>query len=150
MRACVQRVSKASVSVAGQVIGEISRGLVILVGVQEQDNAKTAEFMAQKIINLRIFEDSAGKSNLSALDVAADLLAISQFTLYADCKRGRRPSFIKAAAPEVSEPVFEQFVHYLKESGLKVAQGEFGAMMLVKIFNDGPVTIFLDSDELRS
>lgn len=145
MRAVVQRVKEASVSIDGKIVGQINKGLVILLGVKNGDISDDAKFLADKCVNLRIFSDEAGKSNLSALDVGGELLAISQFTLYADTRKGRRPSFIEAAPPEVSEPLYNKFVTYLKESGLKTATGEFGAMMLVEIHNDGPVTIILES-----
>jgi len=145
MRAVVQRVTEAAVSVDDQIIGAISAGLAILVGVTHDDTEADARWLAQKIATLRIFEDEAGKFNLSALDVHADALVVSQFTLYADASGGRRPSFIAAARPEVAEPLIEKFVSLLREQGLKVETGKFQARMLVKIFNDGPVTIILDS-----
>ena len=147
MKALIQRVSQAAVLVGDSVIGEIGRGLVVLVGIREGDVESAAQLLARKIVNLRIFEDNEQKLNLSALDVKAQILAISQFTLYANCRKGRRPSFVSAARPESSLPLYEKFVRFLKESGLEISQGEFGAHMLVKIFNDGPVTILLDSDE---
>jgi len=147
MRALVQRVTKASVSIEGEVVGKINKGLVILLGVKNGDTASDAKFLADKCVNLRIFADDNGKFNLSALDVSGELLAISQFTLYGDTRKGRRPSFVEAAPPEISEPLYEKFVEYLKESGLRITTGEFGAMMLVEIHNDGPVTILLESKE---
>jgi D-tyrosyl-tRNA(Tyr) deacylase len=147
MRAVVQRVTKASVAINGNVVGEINKGLVILLGVKNGDNETDAKFIADKCVNLRIFADEAGKFNLSALEIGGELLAISQFTLYGDARKGRRPSFVEAAPPEISEPLYQKFVSYLKASGLKVATGEFGAMMLVEIHNDGPVTIILESKE---
>ncbi len=147
MRAVVQRVTKASVSIGGKLVGKIDRGLVILLGVKNGDTESDAKFLADKCVNLRIFADEAGKFNLSALDVGGELLAISQFTLYGDTRKGRRPSFVEAASPETSQPLYEKFVDYLRENELKVATGEFGAMMLVEIHNDGPVTIILDSKE---
>lgn len=149
MRLVIQRVSKAAVTIAGEAKGRINQGLVILVGIQGQDDEEVAKFMAQKSVNLRIFQDEQNKMNLSALEVGGEILAISQFTLYADCKRGRRPSFIQAAAPEISKPLYDKFVAALRETGLTVAEGEFGAMMLVEINNDGPVTIIMDSEEIR-
>lgn len=149
MRALIQRVTKASVSIEGKVVGSIGKGLVILLGVKLGDTDDDANFLADKSVNLRIFADQEGKFNLSALDVGGELLAISQFTLYGDTRKGRRPSFIDAAPPEISEPLYKKFVTYLRQSGLKVATGEFGAMMLVEIHNDGPVTILLESKESR-
>ncbi len=145
MRAIVQRVRQASVSVDDKTIGAIETGLMILVGVTHDDDASDARFLAQKIAALRIFEDDAGKFNLSALDVGASALVVSQFTLYADARRGRRPDFVQAARPEVAEPLIERFIALLREQGLRVETGQFQARMLVKIFNDGPVTIILDS-----
>ncbi len=145
MRAVVQRVREASVSVDEQVIGAIGVGLVILVGATHEDSEQDAQFLAQKIATLRIFEDAAGKFNLSALDIGASALVVSQFTLYADSRRGRRPDFIAAARPEVAEPLIERFTALLREQGLTVETGQFQAKMLVKIHNDGPVTIILDS-----
>ncbi len=149
MRAVIQRVSSGSVSISGKVVGKIGKGLVILLGVKNGDIESDAKFLADKCINLRIFTDEEGKFNLSALDVKGELLAISQFTLYGDTRKGRRPSFIEAAPPEISEPLYEKFIEYLKESGLTVATGEFGAMMLVEINNDGPVTIIAESKEKK-
>jgi D-tyrosyl-tRNA(Tyr) deacylase len=148
MRAILQRVRRGSVSVDDQVVGSIGLGLVILVGTTHSDTAREADTLAHKIANLRIFEDLAGKMNLSALDVGAEALVVSQFTLYADCRRGRRPSFTHAARPEIAEPLIEHFIGALQAEGIaRVASGLFGAMMLVEIQNDGPVTIILDSDE---
>jgi len=144
MRAVVQRVKEASVSVEGEVVGEIGRGLVVLVGVRQGDTEAEAAYLAQKIANLRIFPDRAGKFNLSALDVGGEVLVVSQFTLYADTRKGRRPSFVDAAPPEVAEPLVERFVELLRQTGLRVETGQFQAKMLVKIFNDGPVTIILE------
>jgi D-tyrosyl-tRNA(Tyr) deacylase len=144
MRAVVQRVSHASVSVDGQSVGSIERGLVVLVGVTHDDGESEARFLAKKIANLRIFADEAGKFNRSALDVNADALVVSQFTLYGDARKGRRPSFVEAAPPEIAEPLIEEFVSYLEEEGLRVATGVFGAMMMVELHNDGPVTIILE------
>jgi D-tyrosyl-tRNA(Tyr) deacylase len=149
MRAILQRVKRGAVSVGNQIVGAIGVGLVILVGTTHDDTAAQAEILARKIANLRIFEDEAGKMNLSALDVGAAALIISQFTLYADCRRGRRPSFTEAARPEVAEPLIEHFIHALQAEGISpVTSGVFGALMLVEIHNDGPVTIILDTDEL--
>ena len=149
MRAVVQRVKRGVVSVDGETVGSVDTGLVVLIGVTYQDTEAEAGKLAQKIAHLRIFEDDAGKMNLSALDVGAGVLVVSQFTLYADCRRGRRPSFTKAAPPEVAEPLIEHFVDKLREAGLaRVETGVFRAYMLVEIHNDGPVTIILDTDEL--
>jgi len=147
MRAVVQRVTKASVTIDGKIVGKINQGLVVLLGVKHGDTEADAKFLADKCVNLRIFADDAGKFNLSARDVTGEILAISQFTLYGDTRKGRRPSFVAAAPPEISEPLYDKFVEYLRGSGLKVATGEFGAMMLVEIHNDGPVTIILESKE---
>jgi len=145
MRVVVQRVSRAQVSIDNKVVGKIGRGLVILLGVAGEDMEKDAQFLADKCVNLRIFNDNQGKMNLSALEVGGGILSISQFTLYGDCRKGRRPSFIKAAQPELGEKLYSVFNDCLRESGLKVETGEFGAMMDVDIYNDGPVTIIIDS-----
>lgn len=147
MRVCIQRVAKASVRVDGSVIAEIDRGLVILVGVTTTDNSKDVEYLANKIANLRIFEDDKGRFDLSALQVGAQLLVVSQFTLYADTRKGRRPDFISAARPEQAEPLIESFSSKLEGLGLQVARGRFQAKMMVEILNDGPVTIWLDSND---
>jgi D-tyrosyl-tRNA(Tyr) deacylase len=145
MRAVIQRVREASVSVDGEIVGAIGAGLVVLVGVTHGDDESDARWLAQKIATLRIFEDEGGKFNLSALEVHAAALVVSQFTLYADARRGRRPDFIDAARPEIAEPLIERFTALLREQGLKVETGRFQARMLVKILNDGPVTIILES-----
>ena len=145
MKAVVQRVTSARVSVAGETVGSIGPGLVILLGVANGDTEKDADSLAQKIVGLRIMADDAGKFNLSALDRRSELLAVSQFTLLADTRRGRRPSFVDAAPPAEAQRLFERFVNALRTSGLKVETGRFQAMMLVEINNDGPVTIILDS-----
>lgn len=144
MRAVVQRVSKASVGVEGDVVGAIGRGVVVLVGVTHDDEEEQAEWLARKIAGLRIFEDSAGKMNAGLLDVDGAALVISQFTLYADVRKGRRPGFTDAAPPEVAEPLVEHFAQALREQGVPVETGVFGAHMLVEIHNDGPVTILLE------
>jgi D-tyrosyl-tRNA(Tyr) deacylase len=149
MRLILQRVKRGGVSVDGQVVGAIGTGLVALVGTTHNDTPAQAETLAHKMANLRIFEDEAGKMNLSALEVGAEMLVISQFTLYADCRRGRRPGFTEAARPEVAEPLIEHFIQALRAEGVsRVASGVFGAHMLVEIHNDGPVTIILDTAEL--
>jgi len=145
MRAVIQRVREAAVAVDDQTVGAIGIGLMILVGIAHDDQEEDARWLAQKIATLRIFEDAAGKFNLSALDIGASALVVSQFTLYADARRGRRPDFIAAARPEIAEPLIERLVALLREQGLRVETGKFQARMLVKISNDGPVTIILDS-----
>ena len=147
MKALLQRVTGASVSVAGEVVGKIGRGLVIFIGVASGDTEKDTHYLVQKTINLRIFSDEAGKFNLSALDIKGELLVVSQFTLLADTSKGRRPSFIEAAPPAQAEELFEQFVEQARATGLKVATGRFQQYMQVEIHNDGPVTILLDSRE---
>jgi D-tyrosyl-tRNA(Tyr) deacylase len=144
MRAVVQRVNKASVTVDGEVVGAIGPGLMVLLGVTHADGQAEAEWLARKIAGLRIFEDSAGKLNLSLLDVEGQALVVSQFTLYADARKGRRPSFVDAAQPEIAEPLVRQFAEALRRTGISVEMGVFGAHMLVEIFNDGPVTLILD------
>jgi D-tyrosyl-tRNA(Tyr) deacylase len=147
MKALLQRVSRASVSVSGEEAGRIGRGLVVLLGVAEGDSEKDAQYLAQKIAGLRIFADAEGKFNLSSLDIGGELLLVSQFTLLADTRRGRRPSFVGAAPPEQAEKLFNYFVEQMRATGLKVATGRFQQRMQVKIHNDGPVTIMLDSRE---
>ena len=147
MKTLLQRVTQASVSVAGEVVGKIGRGLVVFVGVAEGDTEKDAQYLAQKTINLRIFSDEAGKFNLSALDIKGELLLVSQFTLLADTRKGRRPSFIQAAPPAQAKELFERFVDQACATGLKVEAGRFQQYMQVEIHNDGPVTILLDSRE---
>ena len=145
MKALLQRVTEASVSVAGEVMGRIGRGLVVLLGVANGDTEKDAQYLAQKTVNLRIFSDEEGKFNLSALDVKGELLIISQFTLLADTKKGRRPSFVEAASPTQAKDLFDYFVQQARASGLKVETGRFQEHMQVVIHNDGPVTILIDS-----
>jgi len=145
MRTVIQRVRQASVSVEGETVGAISTGLMILIGVTHTDTEDDARWLAQKIATLRIFEDDAGKFNLSVIDIHASALVVSQFTLYADARRGRRPDFIDAARPEIAEPLVNRFVELLREQGLRVETGKFQARMLVQISNDGPVTLVLDS-----
>ena len=144
MRAVVQRVSKGSVTVEGQVIGAVERGVVVLVGVTHGDTEEQAEWLARKIAGLRIFEDRVGKMNASLLDVDGAALVISQFTLYADSRKGRRPGFSDAAPPGIAEPLVEYFAQALRNHGVPVETGIFGADMLVEIHNDGPVTILLE------
>lgn len=145
MRIVIQVVKSASVDVEGKTIAKIGPGLLLLVGIANSDNQEDTIYLANKCVNLRIFEDNQGKMNLSALDQTAEILAISQFTLYADVKRGRRPSFTDAAPPVYSKPLFEFFVKKLRDSGLLIAEGLFGANMQVNLINNGPVTIILDS-----
>ena len=147
MKALLQRASKASVTVDGEVVGRIGNGLVILLGVAAGDTERDAKYLAEKILGLRIFGDSEGKFNFSVSDLKGELLAVSQFTLIADTKKGRRPSFTEAAPPDEAAALFEKFVSYLRESNLKVETGRFQAHMLVDIQNNGPVTIMLDSRE---
>jgi D-tyrosyl-tRNA(Tyr) deacylase len=150
MRAVIQRVQQGRVSVEGRIVGEIGLGLVILVGAGQGDGPAEADRLAEKITNLRIFADAEGKTNLSILDVGGEALLISQFTLYADCRKGRRPSFVHAALPDVAAPLVDHFADRLREAGIsRVETGEFGAVMLVEIHNDGPFTIFLDTDDLK-
>ena len=150
MRVIIQRCSRAEVRVEGQIVGQIGKGFMMLVGITEGDARAQVELLAKKVAQMRVFEDTEGKMNLSLHDVGGAILSISQFTLYADCKKGNRPSFIKAARPEVAEPLYELFNRVLlEEYGLQVETGRFGADMKVDFVNDGPVTIILDSDELR-
>jgi D-tyrosyl-tRNA(Tyr) deacylase len=150
MRAVIQRVREGRVSVEGQTIGEIGHGLVILLGAGHGDGELEADRLADKIANLRIFADAEGKTNLSILDVGGGALVISQFTLYADCRKGRRPSFVQAAPPDTAAPLVDYFAGRLRQAGVNdVETGKFGAMMLVEIQNDGPFTIVLDTDHLR-
>ena len=149
MKAVIQRVSEASVAVEGEIVGRIGRGLLVLLGVGPGDGAAEAALLAEKIANLRIFPDDAGRFNRSAFDIGGAMLVISQFTLFADTRRGRRPSFSDAAAPEIAAPLVEAFAAALCERGLTVASGVFGAHMQVSLINDGPVTIILDSATFR-
>lgn len=145
MKAVIQRVSEALVKVHGEIAGEISHGLLLLIGIDEEDEKIDADWLAQKILNLRIFGDDEGKLNLSVLDISGEILCISQFTLIADYKKGNRPSFIKAAKPDKAIPLFEYFKTEISKSNLKVESGIFGADMKVSLLNDGPVTIVMDS-----
>jgi D-aminoacyl-tRNA deacylase len=145
LRVLLQRVTRAEVSVGGRVMGSIGQGLVALVGVGRDDTPAIAEAMARRCVELRIFRDQSGKTNLSLIDVGGEVLAISQFTLFADTSRGRRPSFIYAAAPELGAALYEQFATAVEAQGVRVARGEFGAEMEVELVNDGPMTIWLDS-----
>jgi len=147
MRAVIQRVSSASVEVDGKVVGSIERGFLALIGVGRDDTEEDAASIASKIAGLRIFNDEAGKMNLSVADVGGGVLVVSQFTLYGDCRKGRRPSFIGAAPPEVAMPLYEVFINSLRSLGLPTATGRFGAMMQVELINEGPVTLILDTTE---
>jgi D-tyrosyl-tRNA(Tyr) deacylase len=144
MRVLIQRVSQASVTVDQQVISKIGKGLLILLGVGHGDGEEQAQFLAEKVANLRVFEDEQGKTNLSVLDVKGDAIVVSQFTLYADTRKGRRPSFIDAAQPQVAAPLVERLAELLREQGVPTQTGRFGAHMQVEIHNDGPVTIWLE------
>ena len=144
MRLLIQRVSQASVTVEGQVISKIGKGLLILVGVGHNDGEAETTFLAEKAANLRIFEDEEGKTNLSVLDVKGEVIVVSQFTLYANTTKGRRPSFIEAALPETAEPLVNRFAELLRSHGVPTQTGKFGAHMLVEIHNDGPVTVWLE------
>lgn len=146
MRAVIQRVSRASVAVGGEPIGAIEQGLLVLLGVTHTDAAEQARWLADKIVNLRIFNDGDGKMNRSLLEINGAVLAVSQFTLYGDAEKGRRPSFVDAARPEHAEPLYEQFVSALREHGVPVQTGRFGASMQVELVNDGPVTLILNAE----
>lgn len=148
MRAVVQRVVKADVTVEGQVTGSIEKGLMVLLGVEDEDEDTDAVYMAEKIAGLRVFEDENGKMNLSVKDAGGDLLAVSQFTLFGDCRKGKRPSFTKAARPEKANGLYRRFVALCREQGLRVEEGIFQAEMQVMIHNDGPVTILIDSKKV--
>jgi len=145
MRAVVQRVSRARVVIDGETVGEVGCGLLVLLGVTHADTAEAAAWLADKVVGLRIFNDADGKMNRSVADVGGGVLVVSQFTLYGDCRKGRRPSFIDAARPEVAIPLYEAFVNGIKALGVPAATGRFGAMMQVELVNDGPVTLMVDS-----
>ncbi|ASS92017.1 D-tyrosyl-tRNA(Tyr) deacylase [Bacillaceae bacterium ZC4] len=145
MKVVVQRARNANVKVDGQVVGSIEFGLMVLVGVTHEDTEKDAEFLADKVANLRIFEDEEGKMNLSLLDVGGEVLSVSQFTLYGDCRKGRRPNFMQAAKPDIAEKLYESFNDKLREKGVRVETGSFGAMMAVEFTNVGPVTLIIES-----
>jgi len=148
LRAVVQRVDWARVVVESDVIGAIDRGLLVLLGVTGDDSDRDVSWMAEKIVNLRIFEDENGKMNLSLRDVGGKALVVSQFTLYGDCRKGRRPSFVKAAEPAMAERLYESFMDAVKDLGVAVERGKFGAHMKVELCNDGPVTLIVDSKEV--
>jgi D-tyrosyl-tRNA(Tyr) deacylase len=145
MRAVVQRVNRARVVVDDVTTGEIGRGLLVLLGITHTDTAEQARWLAEKIVTLRIFNDAEGKMNQSAIDVRGEVLVVSQFTLYGDARKGRRPSFIEAAPPEIAIPLYEEFINGVLSLGIKTATGRFGAMMQVELVNDGPVTLIVDS-----
>lgn len=145
MRAVVQRVIFSSVSVDGEIIGKIDKGFNVLIGISKDDTLDDLQYIKDKIINLRVFHDENDKMNLSLLDINGEILAISQFTLYGDCRKGRRPNFMEAKGGDEAKELYEEFIRMLKSSSLKVETGEFGADMQVEIINDGPVTILLDS-----
>jgi D-tyrosyl-tRNA(Tyr) deacylase len=147
MKAILQRVNKALVSVEGEVVGRIGRGLAVLVGISRDDTETDAQYLAEKTVNLRVFSDSEGKFNLSALDTEGELLVVSQFTLLADARKGRRPSFVDAAPPDQANALFERFLASLRSSGLRVETGRFQQHMVMEIHNDGPVTVLLDSKD---
>jgi D-aminoacyl-tRNA deacylase len=148
MRAVIQRVSSAAVEVDGKIVGQLGRGLLVYLGVGKPDSQADAEFMAEKIANLRIFADDAGKMNLSVQDVKGQVLLVSNFTLQGDCLKGRRPGFDGAAEPEIAEQLYDKTANLITDKGLEVAKGVFGANMQVKSINDGPVTFILDSTRL--
>ena len=145
MRAVVQRVSRSRVTVAGEVIGSIGKGMLVLLGVEQDDTEQDSHTLADKLIGLRIFDDDEGKMNLSLTDIGGEMLVVSQFTLLGDCRKGRRPSFVAAAAPEKANELYEAFVAAVAVQGIRVATGRFRAMMDVELVNDGPVTLLLDS-----
>jgi D-tyrosyl-tRNA(Tyr) deacylase len=148
MRAVVQRVSRAAVVIDGETVGAVGRGLLVLLGVAPDDKPDNARWLAEKIAGLRIFADEAGKMNRDVAEVGGGVLVVSQFTLYGDCRKGRRPSFIGAAPPEIAVPLYEEFVNAMRALGLPVATGRFGAMMGVELVNDGPVTLILDTRDV--
>ncbi len=145
MRAVIQRVTQSSVSVSGQIVGRIGPGLLVLLGVARQDTEKDADFLVEKIMHLRIFEDEDGKMNRSLVDIGGQMLVVSQFTLLGDCRKGRRPSFVQAAPPETAESLYQYFVDRIREKRIPVQTGRFRAMMEVSLVNDGPVTLIVES-----
>lgn len=147
MRAVVQRVSSSKVTVDDRITGEISKGLLVLLGVTHEDTSKDVDYMIDKILNLRIFEDENEKMNLSLKDIGGELLVVSQFTLYGDCRKGKRPSFSNAARPDLATKLYEEFIEKAKSQDVVVGTGEFGAHMMVDLTNDGPVTILLESNK---
>jgi len=149
MRAVIQRVSKASVNINNQEIARINEGLVVLLGIKDNDSKNEAELLAKKVANMRIFNDENGKMNKSLVEKSSQAVVVSQFTLYGNCKKGRRPSFIEAAAPELANSLYNYFVECLRSENVSVQTGQFQAIMQVEIINEGPVTIILDSDDLQ-
>jgi D-tyrosyl-tRNA(Tyr) deacylase len=147
MRAVIQRVSRASVKIDGAIHGKISQGMLVLLGIRGSDDVSDLQWLAEKVVNLRIFEDRQGKMNKSLADIDGEMLIISQFTLYGDCRKGRRPGFSSAAAPEIAEPLYRRFIEEVKNRQVKVATGIFQASMEVELVNDGPVTLLLDSEK---
>ncbi|HEX6961031.1 MAG TPA: D-aminoacyl-tRNA deacylase [Lacipirellula sp.] len=147
MRTCIQRVSSARVIVDGETVGEIGRGLLVLLGVASEDGDAALRWMVDKVVGLRVFNDDDGKMNLALSDVGGELLVVSQFTLLGDCRKGRRPSFVAAAPPEMAERMYQQFVEAARARGVRVATGRFRTHMNVELVNDGPVTLWIDSDE---
>ncbi|BDG46348.1 MULTISPECIES: D-aminoacyl-tRNA deacylase [Parageobacillus] len=147
MKVVVQRAKRAKVTVNGETVGSIGHGLVLLVGVTHSDTIEDVAFVADKIAHLRIFEDESGKMNLSVLDVGGEILSVSQFTLYGDCRKGRRPNFMEAAKPDHALPIYEALNEALRQKGIRVETGKFGAMMEVELINDGPVTLIVESKE---
>ncbi|MGB3222735.1 MAG: D-aminoacyl-tRNA deacylase [Desulforhopalus sp.] len=147
MRAVIQRVSRASVKIDGAIHGEISHGMVVLLGIRGSDAVPDLQWLAEKVVHLRIFEDQQGKMNKSLTDIDGEMLIVSQFTLYGDCRKGRRPGFSSAAAPEIAEPLYRRFIEEVKDRQIKVATGIFQASMEVELVNDGPVTLLLDSEK---
>lgn len=148
MRFVIQRVTEASVTIDGKVRGAINKGFMVLIGIENSDTQDVADKMIKKLLNMRIFEDEQGKTNLALADVGGELLLVSQFTLYADCKKGNRPSFTKAGAPDMASELYDYIIEQCKQQNYKVEQGEFGADMKVSLLNDGPFTILLDSQDL--
>lgn len=145
MRAVLQRVKSSSVTIRGDLIGDIGKGLLVLLGVASSDTADDAKYLADKIANLRIFEDQNQKMNRSLIDIGGEMLVVSQFTLLGDCKKGRRPSFVKAAPPELANELYKQFVEHVRQKGINVKTGRFQTMMEVSLINDGPVTLIVES-----